>query len=156
MHDFRLVALSGTAFSPLFELPDTELARRGMQRCIAEEDGGWPCRVSLQDAARGDELLLLSFEHQPAVSPYRASGPIFVRRGASQRRPPANEVPPYLSTRLLSVRAYDAADMIVGACVRDGAQVAEEIDRFFDDPAVAYLHLHFAKRGCFACRVERA
>jgi hypothetical protein len=30
------------------------------------------------------------------------------------------------------------------------------IARFFQDPAVAFLHMHFAKPGCYACRIDRA
>jgi hypothetical protein len=26
----------------------------------------------------------------------------------------------------------------------------------FDDPAVAYVHLHSARHGCYSCRAERA
>jgi len=156
MHTFQLTALPAAPFAALFDLSDDVLAaHHHAQRCIATESSGYPCRVSLQDAAQGEELLLLPYEHQPAASPYRASGPIFVRRGAAQRRLPAGELPPYLTQRLLSVRAYDAADLIVDASVREGAEVAGEIARLFGNPAVAYLHLHFAKRGCFACRVDR-
>ena len=72
-----------------------------------------------------------------------------------QRVLPADDVPPYLNSRLLSVRAYDSAHAIIDASVCEGTHVAEEIERVFSNPAVAYLHLHFAKRGCFACRVER-
>lgn len=28
--------------------------------------------------------------------------------------------------------------------------------RFFSNPAVAYLHAHYAKRGCYAARIVRA
>jgi hypothetical protein len=156
MLHFQLAALPAAPFAPLFELSDQELLQHGAERRIAAENIGYPCRISLEDASQGDELLLLPYEHQPAASPYRASGPIFVRRGAVQRVLPADQVPPYLGTRLLSVRAYDSADMIVDASVREGTETADEIRRFFGNAAVAYIHLHFAKRGCFACRVDRA
>jgi hypothetical protein len=155
MHHFQLVALPPTEFAPLFDLSDQALAPHGAQRHIATASTGYPCRISLEDAQQGDELLLLPYEHQPAASPYRASGPIYVRRGAVQRVLPADEVPPYLSSRVLSVRAYDNAHAIIDASVCEGTHVAEEIERVFSNAAVAYLHLHFAKRGCFACRVER-
>lgn len=35
---------------------------------------------SLEDAPVGEPVLLLPFVHQDSRSPYRASGPIFVRR----------------------------------------------------------------------------
>jgi hypothetical protein len=100
--------------------------------------------------------MLLPFAHQPAASPDRASGPIFVRRGARQRTLDIGEVPPYVTRRLMSVRAYDAADMIIDASVCEGSDVRAEIERLFGNEEVAYIHLHNAKRGCFSCRVSRA
>ena len=155
MTSFRLVGLDPQPFRPLFDLPDEALSERGIARRIADARPGFPCRVSLEDAAEGEELLLLPFVHQPATSPYHASGPIFVRRDARQRMLAPGEVPSYVSTRLMSVRAYDAAHWIVDASVCEGSVVAAEIERMFTDPRVAYLHLHNARRGCFSCAVER-
>ena len=154
MHSFQLVGLDHAQFEPLFALSDRELAKLGAERRVATHSPGFPCRVSLEDASEGEELLLLPFLHQPADSPYRASGPIFVRRGAKQRTLVA-AMPDYVSTRLMSVRAYDARHMIIDASVCEGTHAAAEIERLFANDAVAYIHLHNAKRGCFSCRVER-
>ena len=99
--------------------------------------------------------ILLPFNHQDSRSPYRASGPIFVRRGRTAARI-VNELPSYLTLRPLSVRAYDAADEMVDADVVDGAAAEPLIQRYLARADVAYLHIHFARRGCYACRVERA
>ncbi len=156
MTSFQLVGLDAAHFEPLFALPDAELAALGAVRRVADESPGYPCRISLQDAHLGEELLLLPFVHQPALSPYQASGPIYVRRGARQQRLPVNTVSGYVTTRLMSARAYDATHMIIDAAVCEGRVVAVEILRLFNNPQVAYIHLHNAKRGCFSCRVERA
>jgi len=156
VQSFRLVGLDAADFEPLFKLPDAELARLGAERRTVDHQPGFPCRISLEDAPVGAEMLLLPFEHQPAHSPYRASGPIFVRRGAQRRTLEAGELPSYVTSRLMSVRAYDAAHMIVDAAVCEGHALRGEIERMFGDEQVAYLHLHNAKRGCFSCRVERA
>ena len=111
--------------------------------------------MSLADAEAGDELLLLPFEHLSTGSPYRASGPVFVRRGARRAVLAPGEIPPYVTRRWMSVRAYDADDMMVAAEVCDGAEVRAVIERLIADEAVAFIHLHNAKRGCFSCRVER-
>lgn len=152
---WQLAGLAPEPFERLFQLPDAQLAALGAVRRIADADVGFPCRISLEDAAVGAELLLLPFEHHPADSPYRASGPIFVRRGARQQRLAPREVPPYVTRRLMSVRAYDAAGMMVDAAVCEGAAVADELDRLFADPAIGYVHLHNARRGCFSCAVTR-
>lgn len=155
MSSFQLIGLSPDQFSHLFPLSAQQLAPLGIVRVTADSNPGYPCRISLQDAEPGDELLLLPFEHQPACSPYRASGPIYVRVGSRQSQLQLDEIPPYVSRRQMSVRAYDARHMMVGAEVCPGEVVAAQIQRQFSDPAVSYIHLHNAKRGCFSCRVER-
>ena len=153
---FQLVGISHERFEPLFLLSDEALKEHGAVRRVANESPGSPCRVSLQDASVGEELLLLPYLHQPAASPYRASGPIFVRRGAKQRRLAAGEVPGYVTNRLMSVRAYDSAHMMVDASVCEGVLAADEIERCFRNEQVAYIHLHNAKQGCYSCQVVRA
>ena len=156
MSSFQIVGLSPAAFEPLFALPAEELAARGIQRVRAAPGAGYPCRVSLADADPGDELLLLPFEHQPANSPYRASGPIYVKVGARQRTMAVGAIPDSVRRRQISLRAYDADDMIVNAEVCEGESVGAEIERLLADRLVRYLHLHTAKRGCYSCLVRRS
>ena len=40
--------------------------------------------------------------------------------------------------------------------VVEGREVEGLIERCFERPDVAYLHAHFARRGCFAARSDRA
>ena len=156
MSTFRLVGLAADSFAPLFALDAAGLAALGARRVVADESPGFPCRVSLVDAEVGEELLLLPFEHLGArSSPYRASGPIFVRAGARRALLEPGEIPPYVTRRLMSVRAYDGGDMMVDAAVCEGADVRTALERMLADPVVAFVHLHNAKRGCFSCRVER-
>ena len=155
MASFQLVGLPFEPFAPLFALSDRELSERSARRVVASGKPGFPCRVSLRDVEVGEELLLLHYPHQPASSPYKASGPIYVRKGAQQQTLEAGTVPDYVRCRLMSARAYDAAHMIIDAAVCDGNDVAPEIERMFGNKQVAYIHLHNAKRGCFSALVAR-
>jgi hypothetical protein len=155
MTSFRLVGLGAEHFEPFFAMSDDELAALGARRVVADESPGFPCRVSLADAQIGDELLLLPFDHLLTRSPYRASGPVFVCKGARRAVLAPGELPPYVTRRWMSVRAYDADDMMIAADVCDGSDLRGILQRFIEDPAVAFVHLHNAKRGCFSCRVER-
>jgi hypothetical protein len=155
MSSFQLIGLLPGQFSHLFSLSAEELAPFGIMRVTAYSKPGFPCRIGLQDAEPGEELLLLPYEHQPAASPYRASGPIYVRVGSQQSNLRPGEIPPYVGLRQISVRAYDAHHMIIGAEICPGDDVAAEIQRQFRNLRVIYIHLHNAKRGCFSCRVER-
>jgi len=153
---YTLQGLEPALFEPLYQLDDETLATRGMRWMSVDEPTGFPCRISLEDAPVGERVLLLPFVHQDSRSAYRASGRIFVRRGVSEARRIAGELPPYLTRRLLSVRAYEAMDDIVDADVADGAAAEPLIERYLARGEVSYLHLHFARRGCYACRVDRA
>jgi hypothetical protein len=153
---FRLTGLDPTPFQPLFELDDAVLRARGIARRRADADAGFPCRVSLVDAAKGEEILLLPYAHHDVDSPYRASGPIYVRRGAVRASLAPGEVPDYVARRLISLRAYDASAMMVSAEVVEGTAVATQLERLFADPAIAYVHLHNARPGCFSCLATRA
>jgi hypothetical protein len=101
-------------------------------------------------------MLLLSYAHQPAGTPYASAGPIFIRRTAVATRTSLNEVPEQQRRRLLSVRAYDHRDWMVDAEVQEGTQLEALIERFLANPQVSYLHVHNARRGCYACRIDRA
>jgi hypothetical protein len=155
MASFQLVGLPAAPFTPLFSLSDAELSEMHAQRVVATSNPGYPCRVSLTDAEIGEELLLLPYTHQPAASPYRASGPIFVRRSARQPVVEAGQLPAYVTRRLMSVRAYDAGGWMTDAAVCPGAEAGAVIERLFADARVAYIHLHNANRGCFSCAVQR-
>lgn len=153
---FQISALPLEAFQPLFGLSDAELAGRGAVRRIVDRSPGFPCRVSLEDAAPGEAVLLVNYEHQPARTPYRSSHAIFVREGATQARPAVGEVPEVLRRRLLSVRAFDANGMMIDADVVDGLELETLIERMFASAEVACLHVHNARPGCYAARVNRA
>ena len=151
---FRFRGLSAEPFAPLLALGDAELEARGMRRMIADGKPGFPCRVSLEDAEPGERLILVPFEHQPAYSPYRAAGPIYIRGGGQAAFDRIDALPSVFAGRLLSVRAYDAQGMMCDADVVDSDPRAL-FDAYFADPATDYLHVHYARRGCYSCRVDR-
>ncbi len=153
--DFRITGLPADQFAELQHATDDELRRRGVERRIVDEPNSAPCRISLQDAEVGEEVLLFTFRHQAAASPYAASGPIFIRRSATQGFNAINVIPDQQRRRLLSVRAYDAKDYIIDAEIAPGTEMETLIDRFLADAQIAYLHVHNARRGCYACRVDR-
>jgi hypothetical protein len=154
--NFHICGLNRGHFSHLFGKSAQELAEYGVERMTVDEKPGFPCRVSLQDIDVGKTVLLMNYEHQSALSPYRSSHAIFVQEWASQADLGKNQIPEVLRIRLISVRAFDASGMMVDADIVDGGELEEMIDRMFSIESVGYLHLHNAKRGCFVARVERA
>jgi hypothetical protein len=61
-----------------------------------------------------------------------------------------------LRSRLLSVRGFDEKGMMIDADVVDGRAIEPSIERLLANGTISYLHLHNAKPGCYAARVDRA
>ena len=153
---FQIRALPVESFAADFFHADDALRARGIRRVIADDRPAYPCRVSLQDAVEGERLLLLPYEHHRVNTPYRASGPVYVRENAAQALPETDEIPELLRRRMLSLRGYDGKGMMRSAEVVPGVEVEAAIARLFAIDRIAYLHAHYALPGCYACRVERA
>ena len=63
---------------------------------------------------------------------------------------------PMMLRSLMSLRAFDDQDMMVDADVAEGEAVEGLIERLLARPEVAYVHAHYARRGCYAALVRRA
>ena len=153
---FIVTGLPLEPFQPLFGLSDADLAAKGAVRQTAVAGERFPCRITLEDAAPGQSVLLVNYEHQTAPTPYRSNYAIYVSEAARETRRLAGELPPVLRGRPIALRAFDAAGMLIGAELALNDDVAEAIARRFDDPDAAYLHAHNAAYGCFAARIDRA
>ena len=154
--DFQISALNIEQFSHLFGQDRAILAKQGVQRIVADNSPGYPCRVSMRDAEVGENVLLLNYEHQPAPTPFRSSHAIFVRESASQAKLDRNEVPKMFRHRLLSVRAFDFSGMMIDADVIDGEHLEPLIERMLANESADYLHVHNAKLGCYVGLVKRS
>jgi len=154
---YQIDALPLAPFRPLFALSDTALLALGARRMIADSPHSAPCRVSLIDASPGEPLILVSHRHLDApASPYHAEGAVFVREAAIESGPVIGTVPDLLAHRLLSVRAYDVDGMMTGADVVEGHALDARLRLWLDNPVVAQVQLHTARRGCYLARAVRA
>jgi hypothetical protein len=152
---YRITGLDPAPFQHLFGLADDRLSALGAVRVPVTERPGFPCRVTLDDALPGERMLL--FNHLSVASgPYRAGHAIFVTEGAGQAARYDDRVPPALDRRILSLRAFGEAEMMIDATLVQPGEADPGIRRLFDDAAVRYIHAHNAVRGCFAAAVERA
>ena len=104
-------------------------------------------------------MLLLSYDPFLGDSPYRQPGPIFIHKTLECDLAEFNETPAVLPEqqrrRLLSIRAFDSDHMMVGADVTEGTKLVQSAERFFSNDSVDYIHVHNAKPGCFAVRIDR-
>lgn len=152
---YRIQGLDPAPFRPLFNLSDKALAERSTIRMPVTTRPGFPCRISLEDAAVGRHVLLLNHRHV-ASGPYAATHAIFVQEGQEQRGLFEDEVPPSLDSRILSLRAFGDDQLMIDVALVQPGQADGAIRRLFDHPAVRYINAHNATRGCFAAKVERA
>ena len=153
--EFQISALDLDQFSHLFGQSVNALANQGVQRMVVDSNPGYPCRVSLRDAEVGETVLLLNYEHQPMPTPYRSSHAIFVREHAKQAMLEKNEVPQTFRHRLLSLRAFDVSGMMVDADIIHGDCLESLIKRMLANESAEYLHIHNARRGCYAALARR-
>jgi len=153
---FRISGLSPEPFRHLYGLSDVELAEYGVVRRVADSNPGYPDRIEMRDAEIGETLLLMNHFCQPAQTPYRASHAIFIREGADRAYAEIDAVPDVMRRRVLSLRAYDEAGLMLDADLVDGANAERLIKRLLAMQDVAYIHAHNAKPGCYSGRIDRA
>ena len=123
----------------------------GAIRVRVDKPNAFPCRRCLQDGAPGETMLLLSYDPFVGASPYSGPGPIYVHdRDCSPFE--GDEIPDQLTRRLLSIRAYDDDHMLVDADVIEGVNLEPAAERLLRE--ASYLHVHNARPGCFAARID--
>lgn len=153
---FQIAGLEPHLFDGYRALSDGALAARAARRVAIDAPNSAPCRVTLDDVAPGEQALLVNFDHQPAHSPYRQMGPIYVSQTPRAPFKGAGVIPPALARRTLSLRGFDTDGMMIDAEIVEGAEAIPLIERLFANVEIAYIHAHYARRGCFAARIDRA
>lgn len=142
-------------FEPIDRAAAEALRSAGGVLHVADEAPGYPCRQCLRDAELGEELLLVSHDPFRGDSPYRSASPTFIHR-VDCGDPDVSGVPDQLRRRSLSVRAFDAEEMMIGAAVIDGGALADTLVAMFAESTVDRVHVHNSPRGCWATTVVRA
>jgi hypothetical protein len=132
-----------------------ELAQLAIKRYRVDAFPGFPDRIEMQDVAIGESVLLLNHVSQPANSPFRATHAIFIREGAETPYLGIDEVPEVMRRRVLSLRSFDEEGMMLDADLVEGHQTEVLIAQLFKNSRAAYLHAHYAKRGCYSARIDR-
>ena len=73
---YRIEGLRRADFARLFAMSDAELAAQNALRVTATGPG-YPCRVSLDDAKAGEQLILLNYTSHDVATPYRSTYAIY-------------------------------------------------------------------------------
>ncbi|WP_437614939.1 DUF1203 domain-containing protein [Erwinia sp. V71] len=152
---YKISGLNAAPFTHLFGQDEGYLKKHGAVRKTVESYPGYPDRISLCDIPPGETALLINHIYQPADTPYFGTHAIYVWEGCTEQGIYINRLPEVMMNRLLSLRGYDENHLIIQADICEGRSAEHLISQFFDDPAVSYIQIHNAKRGCYSCLAER-
>ena len=151
---YRIAGLDPAQFAPLWEMDEQELAARGARRVRADSDRGFPCRITLDDAGKGEDLMLIHHLHHDVEGPYRSAFAIFLRKDAA-RAHYRDDCPPCFGGRTLSLRGFGDDGSLAAARLAAPDEHDAAIRALLADPRIAYINAHNAAAGCFAARIER-
>lgn len=152
---YTIEGLPQASFAPLFEMRDDELAAIGAMRTVATNKPGFPCRVSLEDAEPGEELILTHHVSHDVDTPFRMAHAIYIREDAKQADVLTDAVPALFATRTLGLRGFNSEGMMKKALLALPGEADAQIRTLFDIPEIAYIHAHNAAYGCFLAAIER-
>lgn len=152
---YKIEGLSLLPFEPLLGLTSEELVHHNARRVVADRRPGFPCRVTLEDAQPGEELILVNHVSLDVPTPFRTAYAIYVRQAAAEPALYIDELPPVLRSRTLSLRGFDGHGMLQGAVLATPGDIEASIRELFCDRQIAAIHAHNAAYGCFAAKIER-
>lgn len=152
---YRIQGLDPEPFDHLFDMSDDQLAEHNARRVTAANKPGFPCRVSLEDAEPGEQIILLHHVSHDVDTPYRSAYAIYVREGVAQSEPFIDRLPPVFEGRPLAFRGFDREGMLRGALLAMPGEADSKIRELFERPEITTIHAHNAAYGCFAAKIER-
>ena len=153
---YSITGLDPLDFAALVSANDDALRAAGAVRVIATASPGYPCRITLEDAAIGEPLILLHHLSHDVATPYRAAYAIYVREQATVAAHYNDAVPPVLQGRPISLRGFGADGLLKHASLALVGDVDGAIRALFAKSEVAYIHAHNAAHGCFVAQIDRA
>lgn len=153
---YRIEGLAPALFAPLFAMSDRELAARGAMRVVAVSPTGYPCRVTLEETAPGDDVLVLNHVTHDVPTPFRTAYAIAVRQDAQEAATWHDAIPAVLGSRTLGLRGFGADGMLKAALLALPGETDAKVRELLDNPEVMAIHAHNAAYGCFLAKIERS
>ncbi|MGP9802708.1 DUF1203 domain-containing protein [Rheinheimera sp. NSM] len=154
---YQIQPLPARRFAPLFNLTQAELQQQGIVRRLVDKATGFPCRLSLNDAPPGDVVLLLNYSHLPKSGPYQSSYAIYISQSGvtAATWPEPGTVPAMIARKMLSLRAFDAQQMMLDARLCQGTAADAQIRELLALPGCDTVHIHAAAWGCYLAMARR-
>ena len=157
MTRFACIAID-PAIAARFRATQTDDRGNALRRMTATDDSGFPCRVCLRCAEVGEEVLLGSYDLPRPRGIYWTPSPVFIHAEACVPYVADGALPEIVRRNtIVSVRAYDAQDMVLYDLGRIGcgSDIDDALATALDDPRTVFVNIHTARPGCMLCRVEK-
>lgn len=152
---YQITGLSPELAKGFEDATAEQLSALGAVKMTATRKPGFPCRISLEDAEVGEDVVLFHHTSHDVDSPYRSSYAIFTRSGLATAARYTDAVPPVFEGRTLGMRAFGKDAMLKTASLAMPGEADQSIRQLFELDEVAYIDVHNAAHGCFVARVER-
>src|SRR6266571_2409198 len=124
-------------------------------RAVAvDSPNGYPCRHCLRWAQPGERMILFPFAAIPPGHPYSESGPIFVHAESCERYVATDQYPEEFRKNRV-VRAYNSKQDMINAKVANGTEPEAVVEKFMQNPEVAFVHVRSVSHGCYTMQIER-
>src|SRR6184192_2679058 len=107
---------------------------------------GYPCRHCLRWAKPGEQVIFFPFAAIPPGHPYSETGPIFVHAEPCERYAATDQYPEEFRQNRV-VRAYNSKHDMVDAKVANGAEPEAVVEKFLQNPDVAFLQVRSVSHG---------
>jgi hypothetical protein len=118
--------------------------------------GYGPCRQCLRAFAVGEERRIL-FTYDPfhKKESLPLPGPVFIHESECERYPEDGGFPPDMLSHRLTLNGYATGRRVVAQRYIEDGIVGPEIERLFENPDVAYIHVRDTAAGCYDFSIER-
>jgi Protein of unknown function (DUF1203) len=114
------------------------------------------CRRCLRRFNPGERRLLFKYRPFQREGVFAEVGPIYIHeRDCHPDAEILTGYPHEFRELPLLLRAYTEDDSQVDSKLIKDGDAETMIDKFFDDPQVAYIHLRDGESGCYYARIER-
>lgn len=120
---------------------------------FVDEEGGWPLRCCLANAAPGDEIAIIAWSPFPWTGAYAETGPIVVHTRGCPGPTQPGQLPAAFDSRPMTIRPYGPDRMIAYHHVRHvpaGESVRKAVEAVLAEPDVSFVHGRNATGGCYA------
>jgi hypothetical protein len=155
MPRFRCIAMPTATAARFRESGRDDRGNRLVARTV---DGpGFPCRHCLRLGQAGETMLLGSFDLPRPQGVYWTPSPVFLHAQDCPRFAAEDAIAPtVLANGLVSVRAYDSAQMCLYDLgqVCEGPAVAVPLARALGDARTRFVNIHTARPGCWLAGAE--